>query len=143
MGYIDAQRRANQERINKVGSSGNPPPERTPLGTVIEVEPEWVCCCCDQDIPRPSGGFSTPNGSFCSECFMRYMEYLFNGTPPLFLNAIRDYTNDFIQECREAFEEGALALPNLKATAIRDVLRGEKRRLREKLQALICELGDD
>jgi len=34
-------------------------------------------------------------------------------------------------------------MPTPRATAVRDVLRGEKRRLREKLQALIGELGDD
>jgi hypothetical protein len=133
----------NQQRINMVGSAHNPPPERTPLGTVIEVEPEWVCCCCDQNIPRPSGGFSTPIGSFCSGCFVSYIEHLFNESSVEFLNAIREESRDFIAVRREDLKCGVAPMPTPRATAVRDVLRGEKRRLREKLQALIGELGDD
>lgn len=132
----------NRQRINMVGSGYGPAPGMTPLGNVIEVEPDWVCCCCDQEIPRPSGGFSTPNGCFCAACFVRYMEYLFNRTPPSFLNAIRSQTGDFVREMREAFEEGVLALPELRATTIRDVLRGERNRMKARLQALLCELDE-
>lgn len=127
------QHERNRQRIAMVGSSDIPEPEDMPLGTVIELDPEWVCCCCDQDIPRPSGGFSTPVGSFCSECFVRYIEYLFNRTNPQFLNAIRYETCDFIAELRDAFEDGAVALPNPVATTLRDVTKGQVRRLLHKI----------
>jgi hypothetical protein len=133
----------NRRRIDMVGSAHNPPPERTPLGTIIEEEPEWVCCCCDQDIPRPSGGFSTPIGSFCSECFVSYIEYLFNESSVGFLNAIRKESYDFIAVRREDLKFGVTPMPTPRATAVRDILRGERRRLMEKLQDLVCELNDD
>ena len=85
----------NQARINKVGSSDNPPSEETPLGTLIEEEPKWECCCCDQAIPRPGGGYSTAVGSFCSQCFLEFLEYLFNRTPSRFLNEIRQESGRF------------------------------------------------
>ncbi len=127
------QHERNLQRIAMVGSSDIPAPNDMPLGNVIEVEPEWVCCCCDQDIPRPSGGFSTPVGSFCSECFVRYMEYLFNKTDPPFLNAIRDETHEFIEELRDAFEEGVVALPNPVTTTLGGVARGQVRRVLDKI----------
>lgn len=132
----------NRRRIDMVGSSHNPPPERTPLGTVIEVEPEWVCCCCEQDIPRPSFGFSTPSGSFCSECFVAYMEYLFNGSSTTFLNAIRRESERFIDQRIRDLEDH-LPLPVLRPTSIGDVVRGERNRLKAKLRALICEMDED
>ena len=75
-----------------------------PLGTVIETEPEWVCCCCEQDIPGGNGGFSVPPGSFCGPCFVDYLDYLFNRTDPKFLNLIRDKTHEFIEDKKERFE---------------------------------------
>jgi len=126
-----------------VGSSGNPPPERTPLGTVIEVEPEWECCCCDQEIPRPSGGMSTPVGSFCSECFVSYVEHLFNGSSTTFLNAIRKVSGEFIAARREAFEDGIVPLPTLSPTTVSDVAKGHKERFKAKLRALIQEDDDE
>jgi hypothetical protein len=139
---LDAQRRSNQERINMVGSSGNPPPERTPLGTVIEVEPEWVCCCCEQDIPMPSGGMSTPVGSFCGPCFTAYIEYLFNGSSTTFLNAIRRESERFIDQ-RISDLEDHLPLPVLKPTTVSDVAKGHKERFKAKLRALIQEDDDE
>jgi len=131
--WLDRKRRSNQERINMVGSSVVPLREEMPLGIVVEVEPEWVFCCCDQDIPRPSGGFSTPVGSFCSECFVRLIEHLFNGTKPMFLNAIRDETEDFIGELRDALDSGAVAMPNPVATTLKGVARGQVRRFLDKI----------
>lgn len=133
----------NRRRIDMVGSAHVPPPEKTPLGTVIEVEPEWVCCCCDQDIPRPSGGMSIPVGSFCAECFVSYIEHLFNGSSTEFLNAIREVSRDFIAVRREDLESGATPTPKLKATGLQDVARGEKERLKARLRRLICELDED
>ena len=133
------QHERNRERINMVGSSVIPSKENTPLGTIIETEPEWVCCCCDQDIPRPSGGMSTPVGSFCSECFMSYVEHLFNGSTTTFLNAIREESCVFISTRREAFENGITPLPKLKATTVGDVASGHKERFKAKLRALIEE----
>jgi len=133
----------NRQRIAMVGSSGHPSPGETPLGTVVEDDPTWVCCCCDQDIPRPSGGFATPQGSFCAECFVRYMEHLFNGAKPTFLNAIRDETNYFVSRRREAFENGVEKLPKLKATTVRDVIEGEKKRFKALLRNLMREMDED
>jgi hypothetical protein len=142
--HLDAQRRSNQERINMVGSSGNPPPERTPLGTVIEVEPEWVCCCCDQEIPRPSGGMSTPVGSFCGGCFCAFIDHLFNKTKVPFLNEIRDQSYKFIEHRRGLIEDGIMEMPDVQKTTIAHVVKGERNRLKAMLRSLICEMdGED
>jgi hypothetical protein len=132
---IDKMRERNRERINMVGSSGNPSPEATPLGTVIEVEPEWVCCCCDQDIPRPSAGMSTAVGSFCGPCFLAYMKHLFNGTPAPFLNQIREESHRFIEHRRNLIEDGIEKPPRLEALVT-------IKSLRERLNAEILKLAD-
>lgn len=133
----------NRQRIAMVGSAHVPPPEKTPLGTVIEVEPEWVCCCCDQDVPRPSGGMSVPVGTFCGPCFVGLIEFLFNGTEPMFLNAVRDETCHYIRVRRERIEEGSLERPVLKATTVSDVAKGHKERFKARLRDLIREMDEE
>jgi len=127
------QRERNRRRIAMVGSSSDPPPGEMPLGTVIETEPEWVCCCCDQDIPRPSTGFSTAVGSFCSKCFVAYMEHLFNKSGFIFLNKIREESYRFIHNRREDFENGVQEPPKLRA------MKGAKV---ERLLGVLEELAD-
>lgn len=106
-----------------------------PLGTIIETEPEWICCCCEQIIPRPSCGFSTAVGSFCAECFLRFIEHLFNKTKVPFVNEIRDQSHRFIEHRHGLIEDGIIERPKLKAIDVRG-----KGWLKEKLQALICEV---
>lgn len=133
----------NRQRIAMVGSSGRPSTDKMPLGTVIEHDPVWVCSCCDQDIPRPSGGFATPGGSFCAECFVQYVEHLFDGTPPEFLCAIRDETHRFITDRRRELEEGTVPRPVVRATTIRDVTRAERERIKGRILGLFAELEEE
>jgi len=133
----------NRQRINKVGSSDNPPPEETPLGTLIEEPPTWECCCCDQCIPRPTRGYSTAVGSFCADCFLAFLKHLFNGTSPTSLNAIRQESYEFIQGRREDIETGVLSVPVPKPISHRDIIQAERERLQERLRHLIDELEDD
>jgi hypothetical protein len=92
---------------------------------LIETDPEWVCCCCDQEIPRPSCGFATAVGSFCADCFLFFITHLFNGTKNPFRDEIRDQSHRFIENRRGLIEDGILERPKLEAIGVgRSAYRG-------------------